>query len=85
MAISFDPSIIIKVKSRETKPPHSKVKGEGLVSCDTITNRNRQRSLEFIIESVHFIKGIVQPQKWGGSKRDSPGLRTQSSMFFRFT
>ncbi len=32
------------------------VKGEGLISCDTMTKISRQKSLEFIIESLHIIK-----------------------------
>jgi|688.fasta_scaffold1073328_1 hypothetical protein len=32
------------------------VKDEDLISRDAITNSSRQRRLEFIIESVHFVK-----------------------------
>jgi hypothetical protein len=57
MSFFFDPSIIIITKSTETEPPHAEVKEKGLISRgDTIKNNSRQRSLEFIIESVHFIK-----------------------------
>jgi hypothetical protein len=31
--IFLDPSIIKKIKSTETEPPHNEVKGEGLISC----------------------------------------------------
>ncbi len=30
-------------------------KGEGLTSCDAITNSSRQSNLDFIIETVHFM------------------------------
>jgi hypothetical protein len=56
---SFDPNIIIKnTKSTLTKtePSNNEVKGEGLISYDTITNCSRQSRLEFIIESAHLIK-----------------------------
>ncbi len=47
---AFYPIMIFKLKSTVTEPPH------GLVSCDTITNISRQRSLDVIIESVNFLK-----------------------------
>jgi hypothetical protein len=34
MTISFDPSIIIEIKSTEEELPQNEVKGEGLISCD---------------------------------------------------
>ncbi len=34
----FDPSSILKNNQQKTEPPYNEVKGEGLISCDTITN-----------------------------------------------
>ncbi len=34
--ISIDPSIIIKIKSRETEQLHNEVQVEGLINCDAI-------------------------------------------------
>jgi hypothetical protein len=48
-------AFFLKIKLSETGPPFSEVKGEGLITCDTITNRRSQNTL-FTIESVHFIK-----------------------------
>ncbi len=48
--------ISAKIKSTETEPPNIEVKGEGLISCDTVTNISRKRRLEFILDSVHNIK-----------------------------
>jgi hypothetical protein len=42
-------------KSTESEPPLNEVKGEGLTSCDAITNSSRQINLDFIIETVHFM------------------------------
>jgi hypothetical protein len=42
MAIKIDHSIIIKIKSTKIEPPQNEVKGEGLISCDVITNRSKQ-------------------------------------------
>ncbi len=42
--------VVLEVEEKE------EVSGEGLISCDAITQISRQKSLEFIIESVHFIK-----------------------------
>ncbi len=51
--MSFDPGTILKI----TETQHNEVKGESLINWgDTITNISRQSSLEFLIESVHFIK-----------------------------
>jgi hypothetical protein len=54
MAIKIDHSIIRKIKSTKIKPPQKEVKGEGLISCDAISNRRRQISLESV--QVHVIK-----------------------------
>jgi hypothetical protein len=35
--VAFDPSIIIKIKSRETEQLHDDEKGEGLTSSDAKT------------------------------------------------
>jgi hypothetical protein len=48
-------ALVMKINFTEIVPPHNEVKGEGLNSCDAITNSSRQSSLE-IIEFVHFIK-----------------------------
>ncbi len=49
----FGTSFSKKLKSTELEPPHSEVKGEGLISySDAITNSSRQStacSLEFVI------------------------------------
>ncbi len=45
-----------KNKSTETELPNMEVKRESLIGCDAITQISRQNSLEFIIESLHFIK-----------------------------
>jgi hypothetical protein len=47
-------SITITIKSTETQPSHNEVR-EGVISCDAIINSSRQRSLKFIIESMHFL------------------------------
>ncbi len=43
-------SIIIKIISKELEPPHNKVKGNGLISCDA------QPTVADIIEAVHSLK-----------------------------
>jgi len=43
-------------KPTQTEPPFKEVKGESLIGCYAITQISRQNILEFIIESVHFIK-----------------------------
>jgi hypothetical protein len=56
---SFDPNIIIKnTKSTFTKtePSNNEVKGEGLISYDTIRNISRKNSLEFIIDPCILLK-----------------------------
>jgi hypothetical protein len=45
-------------KSTESEPPLKEVKGEGLTSCDAITNSSRQSNLDFIIETVYFMHFI---------------------------
>ncbi len=47
-----------KNKSSETEL--QEMKREGLISCDAKTQISRQNSLEFIIESVHFVKADIQ-------------------------
>ncbi len=62
MSESFiEEKVILKLlchenKSTESEPPLKEVKGEGLTSCDAITNSSRQSNLDFIIETVHFMK-----------------------------
>ncbi len=42
---SIDPSIIIKIKSRETEQLHNEMKGEGLINCDTINKQQQTKQL----------------------------------------
>ncbi len=48
---SLDPNVVIKIKFKETEPPHNEVKGSReLVNCDVITKITKQSSLEFTID-----------------------------------
>jgi hypothetical protein len=51
-------------KSPETEPHHNEVKKKGLIRCDAIPNRGRRISLEFVIETVHFIKADRNVDFW---------------------
>jgi hypothetical protein len=45
----------LKLNRKKTEPPHKKVKGKGLISCDTIIQIRKQTSLEFTIEALNFL------------------------------
>jgi hypothetical protein len=40
----------MKIKSTERRLPHNKLKEDGLIICDAITNISRQSSIKVIIE-----------------------------------
>ncbi len=91
---SDDPSIIWKIKSTETEPPHNEVKGEGFISCDTTTtcaNRvawnslwNPCVSLKLIIllNSISFF--ILWSSVYLEVNRRSTVRKNQENMFILF-